>query len=148
MRKKPKSTPVPMKIPKKNYKKQITSTLLKILRPKVYITDCSNFNTLVQQLTGNGNSTIILSSPSPCISQPVNIIHDHGYQENSWDLSVDSTCFSTPLESSPNLRMLETLDCVMENTLDIESQLLEMDPVFYNYDACHVVIQPEVRVYD
>lgn len=127
---------------------QITSILLKILRPKVYITDCTNFKTLVQQLTGNGNSTLILSSPSPCISQPVDIIQDHAYQENNWDLSVDSSCFSIPLESSPDLRRLETLDCVMENSLDIESLLLEMDPVSYNYDACHVMIQPEVCVYD
>ncbi|KAL2466685.1 vq domain-containing protein [Abeliophyllum distichum] len=157
MGKKPKSTQVPMKIPRKNNKKQITS-LLKILRPKVYITDSSNFKTLVQQLTGNGNSTLLLSSPSPSpsISQPVDIIQDHAYQENSWDLSFDSSCFSTPLESSscfstslessPDLRIPETLGS--KNMEFSESLLLEMDPVSYNYDACFAMIQQEVCVYD
>ncbi|CAI0460804.1 unnamed protein product, partial [Linum tenue] len=35
-----------------------------ILRPKVYITDISNFKTLVQELTGNGAPAAWESSPS------------------------------------------------------------------------------------
>ncbi|CAI9787675.1 unnamed protein product [Fraxinus pennsylvanica] len=157
MGKKPKSAQVPMKIPKKINKKQITSTLLKTLRPKVYITDSSNFKTLVQQLTGNENSTLLLSSPSP-----VEIIQDHAYQENSWDLSFNTSGFSTQLESSPSpdLQTPETLDYVMENSLnskniefssyygDTELLLLEMDPALHNYDACYAMIQQEVYVYD
>ncbi|KAK4846692.1 hypothetical protein QYF36_020911 [Acer negundo] len=38
-------------------KKQQLNHLIKVLRPKVYITDTSNFKSLVQQLTGNINAT-------------------------------------------------------------------------------------------
>ncbi|CAA2963615.1 Hypothetical predicted protein [Olea europaea subsp. europaea] len=146
MGKKPKSTRVPVKIPKKKNKKQIIKTLLKILRPKVYITNSSNFKTLVQQLTGDGNFTLLSSS------SPVKIIQDHAYQENSWDLSFNTSGFSTAQESSLDLQIPETLDCVMENSFnskniefpsyygDTESLLLEMDPILYNYDACYAMI--------
>ncbi|KAK2661932.1 hypothetical protein Ddye_000506 [Dipteronia dyeriana] len=45
-------------------KKQQLNHLIKVLRPKVYITDTSNFKSLVQQLTGNINATSSSSSSS------------------------------------------------------------------------------------
>ncbi|CAK7347090.1 unnamed protein product [Dovyalis caffra] len=44
------------------------SNLNQALRPKVYITDNSNFNRLVQELTGNRN---MVSSPPPQITEQV-----------------------------------------------------------------------------
>uniref|UniRef100_M1DHH2 VQ domain-containing protein n=1 Tax=Solanum tuberosum TaxID=4113 RepID=M1DHH2_SOLTU len=41
-------------------KKQLNN-LIKLLKPKVYITSCSNFKNLVQQLTGNGSINPISS---------------------------------------------------------------------------------------
>ncbi|WCJ44532.1 hypothetical protein M5689_025194 [Euphorbia peplus] len=51
----------------KNEKKQFNS-LIEVLRPKVYITNVSNFKTLVQELTGNNTS---LSSSSSSITNTV-----------------------------------------------------------------------------
>lgn len=158
------SSQASMKIPKHEKKQQIHS-LIKILRPKVYITDSSNFKNLVQELTGNGNSPV--SSPPPSISAaspstglPLIDIQDHAYQENSLDLSFDSSCFSTPLEGSPDLRVPDSFNYVMETSLgtqkidfssqymDLESLLMGMDSVSYNYDSCYGMIQQEVCVYD
>ncbi|KAL5791702.1 hypothetical protein ACOSP7_000296 [Xanthoceras sorbifolium] len=52
----------------KNEKKQLNH-LIKVLRPKVYITDSSNFKRLVQQLTGNNGSSSSLPLPLPLPSQ-------------------------------------------------------------------------------
>ncbi|KAK1566443.1 hypothetical protein Q3G72_000020 [Acer saccharum] len=50
-------------------KKQQLNHLIKVLRPKVYITDTSNFKSLVQQLTGNINATSSSSLSLPPSSQ-------------------------------------------------------------------------------
>ncbi|KAA8547177.1 hypothetical protein F0562_003614 [Nyssa sinensis] len=136
----------------KNDKKQLNS-LVKVLRPKVYITDSSSFKRLVQELTGN---SISISSPPPTILPPVGHvpdieIEDHGYQEsNSVDLSVDSsksvpTPFAAP-ESSPELSMLITTNQMdFAQYRDIESWLLEMEPFPYYYDSyAPPLIQQEV----
>lgn len=84
-------------------KKINLNSLIKVLRPKVYITDSSTFKTLVQELTGNGNgitspspspSPIPISIPSPrpnfsntIISKPI----DYGFQGSSPELSFDSS---------------------------------------------------------
>ncbi|KAK6142281.1 hypothetical protein DH2020_022629 [Rehmannia glutinosa] len=62
----------------KHEKRQELNSLIKILRPKVYITNTSNFKTLVQQLTGNGNYSP-LSSPPPSTSvsqSPPSLLRD------------------------------------------------------------------------
>ncbi|CAN4103114.1 unnamed protein product [Withania somnifera] len=86
--------------PSKSHKKQFNN-LIKLLKPKVYITHSSNFKNLVQQLTGNNNigspsssSPIISSSPPP----PADHHHDQ------LELSVDSSEGSIP--SSINVNRL------------------------------------------
>ncbi|RDX90505.1 hypothetical protein CR513_27620, partial [Mucuna pruriens] len=51
-----------VKISKDDHQKHQLNSLIKVLRPKVYITDSSSFKKLVQELTGNG-SPITLSPP-------------------------------------------------------------------------------------
>ncbi|KAL0306705.1 UNVERIFIED_CONTAM: hypothetical protein Sradi_6087800 [Sesamum radiatum] len=161
----------------KQEKKQHINSLIKILRPKVYITDSSNFKRLVQELTGNGNGNSPVSSPPdnyypsnyaaspPSDRLPFINVQDHAYQDNSLDLSFDSSCFSTPLDGSPDLQVQDSCNYVMENSIlpdynqtfdfssykDLESLLL-MDndhPVSYNYnDASCGMFQQEVCVYD
>ncbi|KAA8524160.1 hypothetical protein F0562_010409 [Nyssa sinensis] len=135
----------------KNDKKQ--NSLIKVLRPKVYIINSSSFKRLVQELTGNG-SPISISSPPPTILQPVDQvpvleIEDHDYQEsNSLELSADSsesvpTPFTVP-ENSPEISVptpftefessFTTHQMEFSQYRDIESWLLEMDPFPY-YDS-------------
>lgn len=132
-KKKPsKSTP---KTPKHEKKPQIHN-LNKIIPPKVFITESSNFKNLVQELTGNGNSQI--PSPAPLPSPPTRTPD----QENSLEMSFDSSCFSTPLESSP--------DCFHQDLssqyLDLEALLMGIDSVSNNYGVD--MIQQEVCFYD
>lgn len=61
------------------------NTLIKVLKPRVYITDSSTFKSLVQELTGNGNITSGIPSFPPPL--PVIDLDDGGYQESSADLS-------------------------------------------------------------
>ncbi|CAI9089019.1 OLC1v1023504C1 [Oldenlandia corymbosa var. corymbosa] len=111
----------------KNEKKNLNS-LIKILKPKVYITDASNFKRLVQDLTGNRDSImpsyyVPPSIPKPVISSrqvPAVVVdiddedddhhrHDHAtpYREHSFDSSVESseasmlTSFNTSPAESP-----------------------------------------------
>ncbi|KAG8386705.1 hypothetical protein BUALT_Bualt03G0176800 [Buddleja alternifolia] len=140
----------------KHEKKQQINCLIKILRPKVYITHSSNFKTLVQQLTGNGNNinynSPVVTSPPSSLSPPISsALHlpfdqqDHACHENynSVGLSLDSSCFSTPLEGSPDFQMLEMGNYSLGSKekidfyKDLESLLMEMDSVSYSaYDAC------------
>lgn len=128
------SSSSPPKIPKHEKKPQIHN-LNKIVRPKVFITESSNFKNLVQELTGNG------SSPTPP--------QDHAYQENSLEMSSfdSSSCFST-LEGSP-ADSLSYLDPTQ--FMDLESLLMGIDSVSNNscyYGAGNNIIQQEVCVYD
>ncbi|KAJ4851264.1 hypothetical protein Tsubulata_019953 [Turnera subulata] len=92
----------------KNESRQFDS-LIRVLRPKVFITDSSNFRKLVQELTGNGSP---ISSPPP-IEVPVSTkniqvidIEDHPDQrgssrETSVDGLVDSLELCNQLFLSP-----------------------------------------------
>ncbi|KAJ9167060.1 hypothetical protein P3X46_021739 [Hevea brasiliensis] len=83
----------------KQKQQQFRSNLIKVLRPKVYITDASNFKKLVQELTGN-NAIVSTVPPLPCdIPNPeINKQEDFqipGDQEScmevsSFDASIDS----------------------------------------------------------
>lgn len=53
-----------LEIPNQNDKNKL-NTLIKVLKPKVYITDSSSFKNLVQQLTGNGTSPVAPPLPPP-----------------------------------------------------------------------------------
>ncbi|KAM3395843.1 hypothetical protein P3S68_004849 [Capsicum galapagoense] len=101
-------------------KKQFTN-LIKLLKPKVYITHSSNFKNLVQQLTGNNingssssssSSSPIIISSSPPPPPPRDHHHHHAgdqrmkfvhqYQESSRELSVDSSEGSIPSSNNTN----------------------------------------------
>ncbi|KAJ0112906.1 hypothetical protein Patl1_01434 [Pistacia atlantica] len=58
------------KISKNPHEKKQLNSLIKVLRPKVYITDSSSFKNLVQELTGNGNTTTAVSSPPDSTYNP------------------------------------------------------------------------------
>lgn len=53
------------KISKNPHEKKQLNSLIKVLRPKVYITDSSSFKNLVQELTGSGNTTTSTTVSSP-----------------------------------------------------------------------------------
>ncbi|PIN25631.1 hypothetical protein CDL12_01634 [Handroanthus impetiginosus] len=129
--KKKKSTQTSLKTPKKHIKNnhQINN-LAKILRPKVYITDSSNFKNLVQELTGNGKFSPISSPPTTDHIQEYHIYQDQNNLELS---SFDSSCFSTPLEGSPDLHGQDS--SFINQTMDYESLLMGIDHMSsFNYD--------------
>ncbi|CAK9168388.1 unnamed protein product [Ilex paraguariensis] len=153
----------------KNDKKQINS-LIKVLRPKVYITDSSSFKRLVQELTGNGSP--ISSPPPPSIQSPTEQvpdaidIEDQSYPESGDDFSFDLSelCFIPPnpftiLENlpEPNIKTSFTVpDRSLEANYDqmelsqyreMESWLLEIEPIPF-YDTYASIIQQDVCVYD
>lgn len=65
---------------KKNFNK-----LIKLLKPKVYITESCNFKNLVQQLTGNGS---VISSPplQHQVSQELDFSQEYYKRMESWKL--------------------------------------------------------------
>ncbi|XVF71209.1 hypothetical protein PTKIN_Ptkin12aG0017700 [Pterospermum kingtungense] len=79
---------VQAKISKKNNgeKKQINS-LIKVLRPKVYITDSSSFKSLVQDLTGNGSNPRASQLLPQIVDRVVDVENDAG--EPSMESSFD-----------------------------------------------------------
>lgn len=128
--------------PSKSHKKQFNK-LIKLLKPKVYITPSSNFKNLVQQLTGNKNNIRSSSSPSPPPAPPSD--DDIQRLQLAQELSVDSSegsipssiditnmlrdpCFSL-LDNNNSMGSLETTDSISEEDYyrNIESWLLEMD---------------------
>lgn len=88
-----------------NKNKKDLNSWIKVLRPKVYITDSSSFKSLVQELTGNGSSsslpipptsssatTATTSPPLPGKAQMVEIQDDYYPQvepESSTDVTLD-----------------------------------------------------------
>ncbi|XVF31770.1 hypothetical protein REPUB_Repub17cG0020900 [Reevesia pubescens] len=90
-----------VKISKTSDKKQLNS-LIKVLRPKVYITDSSSFKTLVQHLTGNG-ATVSQSLPSSSpqmVEKVLTVIdvEDHDHESNP-ESSMESSFNASSLES-------------------------------------------------
>ncbi|KAL7215643.1 hypothetical protein ACSBR1_027736 [Camellia fascicularis] len=155
-------------------KKQLSS-LLRVLRPKVYITDSSSFKNLVQHLTGNGNGNgndpiplpTSSSSSSLSLQPPLLPLHHHlhhdqdhhqifqGSSSTSVDLSWidDSPQLNMPFESSPEASMPAPL-VDFPQFRDVESWLLEIDqfPNYNYYDHGYAANLPsvnqEVCVYD
>ncbi|KAK3008420.1 hypothetical protein RJ639_014757 [Escallonia herrerae] len=136
----------------KNEKKQLNS-LIRVLRPKVYITDSSSFKGLVQELTGNGNESPVFSPPPPMQKTidgvPVIDIKDHGYEDSSTELSYNSSDLFVPtsfpaLDSSlPELCFPAPYEMGLSQERDLESWLLDMD--VYNYDGFVPAIQQEIK---
>ncbi|MBA0590230.1 hypothetical protein Gorai_018944, partial [Gossypium raimondii] len=76
-------------------KKPLMNSMIKVLRPKVYIIDSSSFKSLVQELTGNPT----VSSPSSSSEKMVPVIEvedDHGNPESSMEYSAS---FDASVES-------------------------------------------------
>ncbi|OIT37590.1 hypothetical protein A4A49_54851 [Nicotiana attenuata] len=153
-------------------KKQLNN-LIKFLKPKVYITNSSNFKNLVQELTGNGSSSPMISSPPPPDhhhdhDQRLQFI-DHQYQEYSQELSIDSSKGSIPssfntfeasfqepsfswLDSNnySNMGNQDQMD-FSEEYRNIETWLLEMDSYtsyHHQYEGHVPFIQEQVSVDD
>ncbi|KAJ0113685.1 hypothetical protein Patl1_01432 [Pistacia atlantica] len=111
-----------LKINKNESKKQLNN-LIEVLRPKVYITDSSNFKRLVQELTGNGSS-IVPSPPSPTTQQQqlqayflennyvpvINVEDDRGEPQSSMEaISFDAALDSFDDELFNNICLTEGL---------------------------------------
>ncbi|KAK1416380.1 hypothetical protein QVD17_32171 [Tagetes erecta] len=107
------------KISKKQHTHQFNS-LIKALKPKVFITSSCNFKTLVQELTGNGSHHVV----SP---EATHVIHidDH----DSPSPSLDPTLGSSPHPSLDNMFM--PFDYDTRSSEELEWQMLE-DPVMNN----------------
>lgn len=133
-----------MKISKHEKKRQLNN-LIKIQRPKVYITDSSDFKNLVQQLTGNGKySPIEPSLPPPPLpwEEVVLPFSDTDYHHHH---------HSTPLEGSPDHLSINSLDKQnMDFYKDLEAMLMEMDSSNnYDYNACYGMFhQDQACFYD
>lgn len=150
-----------LKISKKNNinhekkNKQQLNSLIKVLKPKVYITDSSSFKSLVQELTGNGSSsstsTTRVSSPSPSPSSsspppPVETNSTEAFSDTySLDSSFDQPCSNSIIYDEPMFIEDETAAASVEyllmmnndqqetelfayQDLDLESWLLDMEP--------------------
>ncbi|XWS75717.1 hypothetical protein CRYUN_Cryun01aG0116100 [Craigia yunnanensis] len=170
------SSQVQAKISKTNTseKKQLNS-LIKVLRPKVYITDSSSFKSLVQDLTGNGSRTVLQSSPSslPQIVEKVvpviDVEDDHGNPESSMESSFDESLESFQVcnhlalsteeinqaydpfpfddtNSSEYIFMNQQEDSLVYG--DLQSWLLDnIDEQYPSFDV-YSQIQQEVSIYD
>ncbi|PON35264.1 VQ motif containing protein [Parasponia andersonii] len=88
-----------LKTSKSNEKKDFNSWI-KVLRPKVYITDSSSFKQLVQELTGNGTTASPSAIPSPPPMKPrelenVRVIEIEEDQEREPESSVEASIDAT-----------------------------------------------------
>ncbi|KAL7087149.1 hypothetical protein ACP275_13G048600 [Erythranthe tilingii] len=134
-------------------KQQQIHNLIKILRPKVYITESSNFKKLVQELTGNNviNYSPVVSSPPSSVSitaSPSTVDHIQD-QENYGllDLSFDSPCFGAALEGegSPDDHHLRvpavdnSFNCVVENSI-LDSEKIDDFSLQYYMDLESLLI--------
>ncbi|CAJ1964236.1 unnamed protein product [Sphenostylis stenocarpa] len=160
------------KISKDEPQKHQFNSLIKVLRPKVYITDNSSFKKLVQELTGNGSPTTL--SPPPL--EP-NLVHNcplirteshNGSQTSPDDLSVFSPeanspelCYDALMNEEFNqvcnqlcLDDLAFQESVANQSIDhllayqsFESLLfdVEQNPLYNCYEQME---QPDVSIYD
>ncbi|KAH6775461.1 hypothetical protein C2S52_013022 [Perilla frutescens var. hirtella] len=147
----------PTKISKHEKKPHLNTNLMKILRPKVYITDTCNFKRLVQELTGNRQYPPLESSPPPPTTVPLSPPawevpfvetsyqdFDHNiYQDNNNYMSSCNDVVSFGSSSSPDLSVTASLSREFEESekmefyRGLESMLMEMDSGSSDYDACY-----------
>ncbi|KAL4349599.1 hypothetical protein AHAS_Ahas10G0058100 [Arachis hypogaea] len=83
------------------------SSLIKVLKPKVYITDSSSFKKLVQELTGNNNetasTTITTSLPPPL--EPLHMV----------DENLNLNFLSTSSKEGASMNSFEMMSSLMNN---------------------------------
>lgn len=161
-----------LKITKKE--KQEFNSLIKVLRPKVYITDSSSFKKLVQELTGNRTSTTT-SSPTPLEQKMVEnstqieaeALRDH--TETSVEVSVSTeattsssheSCYTALMDNEFNqvCNQICLEDTVLEDSVaglpldhlwayqNLESLLCGDE--LYPFFNCYAQIEQDVSIYD
>ncbi|KAK8694333.1 hypothetical protein V6N13_071887 [Hibiscus sabdariffa] len=142
-----------------NQNKPYLNSLVKVLRPKVYIIDSPGFKTLVQELTGNATvsspSTSSSSSLSPISEDSVPVIEvgdDPGNPENSTESSFDASV-ELPLDDT-NSSEDGFMNDQRENSSvfgDLQA-FLQLDHVdeqcFGSFNNVYSEIQQEVSIYD
>ncbi|KAJ7960654.1 VQ motif containing protein [Quillaja saponaria] len=127
-------------------------SLIKVLKPKVYIIDSSDFKTLVQELTGNG-STTTSSLPPPFLEtkevDKIPVIDIEDQRENGSRRVEVSTDVSIDDSSNEEFNQVWHQMCLYDNALEdsivtkpvdhlftyqeLESLLLDEEPyTFYN----------------
>ncbi|KAL1289738.1 hypothetical protein HN51_058128 [Arachis hypogaea] len=126
------------KISKINQKQQQNnfSSLIKVLKPKVYITDSSSFKKLVQELTGNNNetasTTITTSFPPPLVDENLNLnflstSSKEGASRNSFEMmsSLSSSSLMNNEEFKCDCDEICLQDMVFEDSAIADNQSLE-----------------------
>ncbi|QCD79582.1 hypothetical protein DEO72_LG1g3227 [Vigna unguiculata] len=157
------------KISKDEPQKHQFKSLIKVLRPKVYITDSSSFKKLVQELTGNGSPTTLSPRPPPPPLEPNIMIQNCpfvGTQSHSSDdvsVSPDANspelCYDALMNEEFNQVCNElSLDdlAFQESVANIDHLLayqnfeslmfdVEQNPLYSYYEQME---QPDVSIYD
>lgn len=130
---------------KKSDKRQLSS-VLKVLRPKVYITDSSSFKKLVQKLTGK---EVIISPKSPTQTQQydyspmIQVAHDsHFFEEVCHELNSLSPIRNLTTEKTSKLVPEVDLKLAYEQKNDLWS--VGEDPGQF-FDDCIFETQEEVE---
>lgn len=138
-----------------NKKLQKLNSLIKVLRPKVYITDTSGFKRLVQELTGNTDTC-----PSPEITAGQDsLVVGSGNQGSSADRetigkesssSVDSLGFdnSHQLYLNPNYVELGGMKFMVGNSFDDGLFMEENDRYYQDQSETWVFDQSEQYCYN
>ncbi|KAI4325178.1 hypothetical protein MLD38_030597 [Melastoma candidum] len=147
------------------------NSFLSVLRPKVYIIDSSSFKQLVQELTGKESPSMMLSplpSPSSSLSSSsphplpsIIALEDKGLAEDILTSSEDNSAGQISPRMSPDTNSMPP-PCDMDyvpfsastnykgfdfSYEDIESWLLEMDPVTSG-STSHGMEPVDVSIYD
>ncbi|KAI3730395.1 hypothetical protein L1987_61565 [Smallanthus sonchifolius] len=121
-----------LKISKKQPTHQFNN-LIKVLKPKVFITTSSNFKTLVQELTGNGSQTAVPPTTMHGVSsEPTHVIHLDDHYDSpgpSLDYSLDPS-LDHSLDCSPD----PSFDCSLDPSLGCSPDP-SLDDMFTPFDC-------------
>ncbi|KAL4363471.1 hypothetical protein GQ457_04G024210 [Hibiscus cannabinus] len=144
------------KIPKtsctQNQNKPYLNSLVKVLRPKVYIIDSPSFKTLVQELTGNATVSSPSTSSLPRISEDsvpvIEVGHDPGNPESSTESSFDASVDDTN-SSEDGFMNDQGENASVFGDLQAFLQLDHVDEqCFGSFNNVYSEIQQEVSIYD
>ncbi|KAK4278958.1 hypothetical protein QN277_016727 [Acacia crassicarpa] len=145
-----------LKVFKNHQKQQQFSSMIKALRPKVYITHSSRFKKLVQELTGNNISATTMSSSSSTLPSPestqsdVQIIDNLDTSFHSFEVSASSsseaTTSTTTTTSSSEFCCYNNQACLDDTTLGIsEANPCMMDSVLAYQNLESLLFDAEVE---
>lgn len=117
-----------LKISKNHQTQQQMSSMIKALRPKVYITHSSRFKKLVQDLTGNNitvrssKTTTMSCSSSPTSVPPKDDVHITDNLETSFDSSeVSASSSATSYSSSSEFCCYNNQTCLKNEIFTLGS---------------------------